>query len=283
MIKRIVIVFTLIIATTAVLFFGSQPLSLAASSATAGDTPATAQQLYETGQFPLAAQSYQQLVDQGYADSALYFNLGHAYQAQSDLGRALVNYRRAQELAPRDADIAANLEQVRTQIATQAELPQPESAGLVSNLSETSAGWFTLNEIAVIALAVWVLFVLLVIAFTSSKKGSKARRGLQYTLTATVVALTLSVIGLGSRMMAQHQQPEAVVVVGQVAVAAGPGEQYTTELTLPNGLEVDVLEMRGNWSQLAVPHTEIQGWVPVNAVETVHKQVPINPTELFNR
>lgn len=271
MIKRLITVFTLIIAVTAVLFFGSQMPLLAASTATTGDALATASQLYQSGQYALAAQTYQRLVDQGYVDSALYFNLGQAYTQQGEPGRAIVNYRRALELAPRDADIAAALAEVRTQVpSAQTDLPAAAPAGTLTSLGQTSAGWFTLNEIAVLALAAWVLFALLVIAFTSSSKEGRLRRGLGYALAVASVMLALSVVGLGSRMHAYYRQPQAVVVAGPVDVAAGPGEQYAAQFSLPAGSEVTVQETRGSWSRIATPGTGVEGWVAASAIEQVH-------------
>ena len=74
---------------------------------------ATAQRLYEQGRYEAAAQIYQQMVDHGFEDSRLFHQLGNAYFKQGDTGRAVLNYRRAEQLAPRDADIEANLQLAR--------------------------------------------------------------------------------------------------------------------------------------------------------------------------
>lgn len=271
MIKRLITIFTFIVVATAVLFFGSQMPLQAASTATTGDALATASQLYQSGQYALAAQTYQQLVDQGYADSALFFNLGRAYQQQGDAGRAIINYRRALEMNPRDATIVAALAEARAEVAAhQTDSPSAvENSGLLTRLGQTSADWFTLNEIAILALAAWVLFVLLVIAFTSSRAGGNLRRGLRYAVSAAAVALTLSVVGLGSRMHAYYEQPQAVVIAGPVDVTAGPGEQYAAQFSLPAGSEVTVEETRGSWSRVTTPNAQVEGWVAANAIETV--------------
>jgi hypothetical protein len=71
-VKRILVVFSFICLTLLGLWMVNQVPSLAKES----DMSAAAGQLYESGQYALAAQAYQQLVDQGYADSALFYNLG---------------------------------------------------------------------------------------------------------------------------------------------------------------------------------------------------------------
>ena len=109
--KRVTTITTLVILVLAMLLMAGQT-SQAKTTAPATATMAVANQLYQTGQYSQAAQAYQQLVDQGYADSALFYNLGRAYDQQGERGQALVNYLRAEQLAPGDAAIAASLAQV---------------------------------------------------------------------------------------------------------------------------------------------------------------------------
>ncbi len=94
-------------------------VALAASIPGAGWTPAqspghaggmtAANAMYEQGRFVDSARAYQQLVDRGYRDPVLYYNLGNAYYKQADLGRAIINYLRTRRLDPSDPDAAANL------------------------------------------------------------------------------------------------------------------------------------------------------------------------------
>jgi hypothetical protein len=69
--KRIITMFALVSLTIVGLFFANQTLLLAKPSVTATETMLTANQLYENGQYEQAAQAYEQLVDQGYADSVV--------------------------------------------------------------------------------------------------------------------------------------------------------------------------------------------------------------------
>jgi tetratricopeptide (TPR) repeat protein len=264
--KRMITIFSLISITIIGLFLANQVQLLAKPS----DTMSTANQLYETGQYSQAAQAYQQLVDQGFTDSALFYNLGNAYFKDGDYGGAIVNYRRAQLLAPRDADIAANLELARSQIVDQPEETGESSQGLVSAIGRWTQTWLTLNEVAIFALGTWILFVFLLILFSNTRKGSPVHESLQYAMVVTVLALVMGLVGLGSRMYVENSQPEAVVVASDVDVTSGPGTQYVTEFALHNGAEARLLETRGNWARLMLADNALQGWVPANAVEIVN-------------
>jgi hypothetical protein len=265
--KRVLMI-SLVALTMIGLFAANQRLLVAKSpAASAGEVMDTANQLYEAGQYTQAAQAYEQLVEQGMADSALFYNLGNAHFKQGDYGRAILNYRRAQQLAPRDADIAANLALARAQAVDQYEVV--DEGGFIGQAGSAVQAWLSLNELAMAALAAWVLFALLLLLISSARAGSAWRKGLQYTLVATAMALAVGVLALGSALYADRQWSEGVIVATEVDVTSGPGGQYVTEFTLHSGAEVDLVEMRGNWARLVLPGGELEGWVPAGAVEAV--------------
>lgn len=270
--KRTIVIFSLMVLTVLMLFGANQVMLYAKPPVAAQETMATANQLYESGQFARAAQAYEQLLDQGFSDSSLFFNLGNAYFKQGDYGRAIFNYRQAERLAPRDADIRANLELVRAKIVDQAAEAAADSPseGFFSRLGHWTQRRLNLNELAIVTLALWFGVAALAILLNSLKKRTLLREGVQYSLMITALVFTLGLVGLGSRLYVEHTQPEGVIVAAEINVTSGPGPQYTAEFSLPGGTEVNVVEQRGNWVRLALPHpAEAQGWVPANAVEAV--------------
>ncbi len=72
-----------------------------------------ANKLYEQGRFPAAAVAYENLLRSGQRSAAVYFNLGNACFKSGQVGKAIVNYRLAERLAPRDPAIRANLQFAR--------------------------------------------------------------------------------------------------------------------------------------------------------------------------
>ncbi len=260
-----------LIALTMLGLFAANQMRLVARSSSAAVVPTeamlTANHLYEEGQFARAAQAYQQLVDQGYVSSALFYNLGNAHYKQGDYGRAIANYRRAQRLDPRDPDIAANLALARAQTVDQFEVM--DNGGLLRQVGDAVQDWFTVDELAMIALGAWICFILLLLLFGTARAGSTWRKGLQYALVASAIVLAVGVLALGSAIHVENSASEGVIVAKEVAVTSGPGAQYVTEFTLHNGAEVDLVEQRGNWVRLALPGGELEGWVPASTIEAV--------------
>jgi hypothetical protein len=262
-----VLIFVWIALITMGLFAAGQSQILARPASGGPETMAAANRLYESGQFEQAALAYQSLVDEGFADSALYYNLGNAYFKQGDVGSAILNFRRAERLAPRDPDIRANLELARSMTVDQIEKARAET--FLDQLTRFTQERLTLDELALAALTLWFLFSILLISFMAARRGSNLREGLQYA--AIVAGLLLALVGFSllGRWHVEHTRPAAVVVVVEQDVTSGPGDQYVTEFTLHSGTEVNVLETRNNWTRLALPGNELEGWAPADSITTV--------------
>lgn len=234
----------------------------AAAGEISGAQMAEANQLYEDGQFAAAIDRYQALVDAGVQEGRLYYNLGDAYFKLGDLGRAVLNFRRAQRLLPRDGDVVANLKLARAQTLDRIEV---ENEGALVDLVRRVIGWTTLNEAAALALAVWVLLCGLVI---SAVLWQRRRRLLVYLAGAVAVLLLFGLLSIGIRLLDERGQPPAVIVAEEVALRSGPGEDYLAEFTLHAGAEVRVVERRAGWARVALPG-DLQGWAPGEAVVEV--------------
>jgi tetratricopeptide (TPR) repeat protein len=270
--KRIVLV-SLIALTMIGLFIANQTHLLADSERTAEspevalEAMRTANQLYEAGQYAQAAQAYQQLANQGFANGALFYNLGNAQFKQGNLGQAILNYRRAQQYTPRDPDVAANLAIARGLAADQGEAVA--GGGMLSRIGRAVRSRLSLDEVAMVALGSWIGFVLSLLLWGSAKRGGVWQKRVGAVSAVLAVVLAVSVLGLGSSLYLESRSSDGVIVAPEVAVTSGPGSQYGSEFTLHSGAEVSLVEAQGNWVRLALPGSELEGWIPASAIETV--------------
>jgi tetratricopeptide (TPR) repeat protein len=258
---------TLVMLLMGSLFVASASLLRASEAGTPTEIMRTGNQLYEQGQYAQAALVYEQLIDQGYSDSALYYNLGNVYYRQGEYGRAILNYRRAQQLAPRDADIETNLALARDQVMDRVEVA--EEAGVLRPLGEMLQRWVTLNELAMVALAAWMAVLFLSALLLGAPKHGAWHAGVRYTQIAALGLLLVAGLFVGSYLYAERSAADGVVVAEQVAVNSGPGLQYVTEFSLHSGAEVRLVDVQGSWARLSLPGGDLDGWVPANAIEPV--------------
>jgi len=225
---------------------------------------ARANQHYEAGEFAEAISIYNAVIEAGVDNGDLYYNLANAYFKQGELGHAIVNYRRAQFLSPRDSDIATNLATARSQAIDKLE----DETGL-GNLVQTAEQWLTLNEAAVLALILWVLicyFAVLAILLPQQ------RRIFSWVMVVLGVFLVIGMFSITNRLYTAWRYPPAVVVAQETQITSGPGDadQYLVEFNLHAGAEVNILENRPAWRRIMLPGN-LQGWVPADAVEALER------------
>ena len=226
------------------------------------DSMTLANQLYQDGSWAEAAQIYQQLVNSGIQNSDLDYNLGNAYFKMGELGEAIFYYKQAQSLAPRDADIAANLDLARSQTMDKYDRGTGNVAVDLANLTRS---WLTENELGAAALLFWFGFALLWIARRFN--GGGTRPILSYGLALVTVLLFGSGLLFGSRLIADRVQTEGVIVADEIDVTSAPGAGAIIEFTLHSGAEVNVMEQRSGWARLALPGEHLQGWVPQDTIQ----------------
>lgn len=233
-----------------------------AGESASGTQLAAANHLYEAGQYGEAAAAYEALLATGVEDGRVHYNLGNAYYKAGDLGRAILNYRRAERLLPRDGDVAANLKLARSQTRDQIEAADE---GALIDLIRDLSGWLTLDEAALALLVLWLgLGGLMVWAILRPAR----RRLTAYLAVPLATLLALGLVIVGGRLYDERAHPPGVVLADQVDVHSGPGSDYLVEFTLHAGAEVRVVERRGDWVRIALPGG-LQGWVPEAAADEI--------------
>lgn len=210
-----------------------------------------ANKLYEEGKYSQAAGIYEEIIRTGHIAPAVYFNAGDAWLKAGQLGRAIYAFRRAEELAPRDPDIRANLQIARNQAgANSAALPGSRWTRWVNRL--------TLNEWTVCASVSVALFFLLLTARQVSLAAVKATGGWPIILAAVSVWLLACLAWSADQRL---WQKSSIVLVSEAVVRRGPMDESQSAFTAHDGAELLVLSQDGDWLQVSDAAKRI-GWLP---------------------
>jgi tetratricopeptide (TPR) repeat protein len=207
-----------------------------------------ANRLYEEGKYAEAAAAYEQLSQTNPGSAALLFNRGNAFFKAGQVGRAIVAYREAQAIAPRDPDIRANLRFARDRVRG------PTLA--ISRLDQW-LGRMTLNEWTVLTTALLWLWILLLTLFQWKPR---LRSSMRWYALGLGGALLFCGACLGISLWGSRATNVAVITSGGT-VHQGPFEGSPSAFAVQDGAELLVLDRKQGWLQVSNGQRSI-GWLP---------------------
>lgn len=234
-------------------------VAIAQESSTSATTFAVANSLYDNGNYEEASRLYEQLAAECVPDGRVYFNLGNSYYQQENIGRSLLNHRRALQLAPRDPNIRTNLDLLRKERVDQF----PRDSLLASVLDGLS--WLTSNEVALIPLALWAIWCLLFLVARRTRHARWATR-LQSLLVLLGLVMGVSVVLFGANLYIWEMRSPAVIVAEEIPLERGTGQDA---MKIHGGTEIVVDQRRANSWHVTLVGTEISGWIPADSAELV--------------
>jgi tetratricopeptide (TPR) repeat protein len=217
-----------------------------------------ANKLYVEEQYAPAAAAYEKMTQSGLVSPAIYFNLGNAWFKAGQVGRAIAAYRRAEELAPRDADVRANLEFARNQAGVGAR-------AIPGNRWTRWAGRLTVNEWTEIAAGFVTLFFVVLTA--RQIRPALKKSGAGWTAALGLVCLWW-IACVGFAFYARYGAESSVVVVPEAVVRRGPLPEAPSAFTAHDGTELLVLDRKDGWLQVADAAKHL-GWVAQDEVALV--------------
>ena len=194
----------------------------------------------------------------------LLYNAGNAFFLAGDNGRAVVAYRRAQQVMPGSPLLRDNLEFVRKQSGNSPEIaPSARLAWLRFWHWTPAAQWLLL-------VGAWLLFW----AGWFWRQWSDRRYPIPIWLgTLAVAALMAGTLFVQHRQAAQRCR--GVIIASQAEARKGPNYGYAPAFTatLDSGLEGDVIGQQNDWLHLWLsPDREC--WVRRSAVAIWQGQAP---------
>ena len=226
---------------------------------TTANDPDHAEKLYEK-----AILNYEKIISDGrIRNSKLFYNLGNAYFLKDDIGRAILNYRRAEKLDKSDTNIQKNLAFARSRRIDTVDVKTEE------RILETLFFWHYDFSIKTKFVVTCLCFAIVCISVTVMLWRGKSA---PWIATAVICGL-LTVSFLASVVVEARTQAHrvcGVITAQQVVARQGDGPNYPESFKDPlhAGTEFDLLERRSGWFYIALSD-DSDGWIPDNAAELI--------------
>lgn len=193
----------------------------------------------------------------------LYYNLANTYFLKGDIGRAILNYRRAEKLDSADADIKKNLAFARSKRIDNVKVKTEQR--VLKTLLFWHYDFSIRTRFAVACVSFAGLCILLTILVW-------AGRSAPITAVAVVSAI-IFVCFIGSVVCESANEVTkvcGVITADEVIARQGDGQNYDCSFkdSLHAGTEFDLLEDRPGWFHIILSDGS-DGWIPHTTAELI--------------
>jgi tetratricopeptide (TPR) repeat protein len=200
--------------------------------------------------------------DGGIRNGSLYYDIGNAYFRLGDVGRAVLNYKRASLYMPNDPNLKQNLDYARNRRADRIEPRQQEKVyRTLFFLHYDIPSRVKLIIFAACFAVVWVSAGIRLFAKLGTLK------------VVLIVAAVVSAVFLASLVVdavSLSSRPQGVITAEEVTGRMGDAETYQPSFKEPlhSGTEFKFLERRAGWWRIELENGD-ETWIPTGSAELV--------------
>jgi tetratricopeptide (TPR) repeat protein len=193
----------------------------------------------------------------------LYYNLGNVHFHLDDLGRAILNYRRAREYIPDDPRLLQNLAFARAQRAD--AFAEPEQRQVLKTIFFLHYDFTLRTRSWIFAVAFAVFWSLL-----ACRLFFRSPWLVRLAVVAAVLALGMFVSVAQTHLDRARSRPGVILdrtVVARLSDSESADPAFTEPLHA--GTEFEITEDRGDWYEVRLSDGQTC-WLPANSVGLVH-------------
>jgi tetratricopeptide (TPR) repeat protein len=239
---------------------------------------ADANSAYNNELYDDAIAKYQALLEMGYEDESVYYNLGNAYFKRGvtntnnkgygfnngELGRAILNYERALKIDPEMEDAKYNLE-----IANElTQAPEAVPVNFLTSIWQSISSMLASNTWCIVSIVLFFMSLTLVLLYLLSAN-RRMRIISFFTAIATTILFMLTTGFAMTQRSVELDNSRAVVICNDTQnVYSEPKKGSTQIRTCGQGVVVTILDTRNGWTEVKFADGD-KGWIPSDNVERI--------------
>jgi len=247
--------------TALVRFWALWLMCTSAFASSAGEQLFEGNAAYRSGEYTRAESVYRALLDEGVVNGHVLYNLGNSFYRQGRSSEAMLAWRRAQILMPRDPDIQANLARARD--ATRDRLPALiNSRDLFFWQRRLSPREGALTGSFLVGMGFVVL-------------GAARWRRKDWRLLGASISLVGGVVLMAAldEASSMWRAPSGIVLDAEVSVRSAVSAEGVELFQLHAGAEVRLKERTGEHVQIELADGR-RGWLSAGSVGSVVPNAP---------
>ncbi|MDC1068349.1 tetratricopeptide repeat protein [Candidatus Kapabacteria bacterium] len=240
-------------------------LSLYLVSASEADIEfSNANNLYKSGNFAEAIDSYIKIKDNGYQSPELYYNLANSYYKLDEIGLSILYYEKALKIHPNDEDILFNLNIAKLKTVDKIDnLPEIFIVKYWKQLVNTA----TSNTWSYISITIFFIFIISIAIFIFSNSSFYKKLFFAAGLVLLITSVLLSVASF-QKLQIERDENSAIIVSPSVYVKSAPSESSTDLLILHEGTKINITTKDGEWRKFSLSDGT-EGWVKASYIAII--------------
>ena len=232
---------------------------------------------YESNDYATAIEEFERIEELGYESDELYYNLANAYYkkgeanvvsgrsfAGGELGRAVLNYRRALMLNPTHEDASYNLDIAIDRTDDIREVPD----GVLAQLWHSMQGMMSANGWTILSIVMLFATLALVLVYMLSKRVAMRKVAFFMAIVTLLLFVITTALALSQRSAHQSDNRGVLVCENTEAVHSEPNNYSKVIRTHSQGVTLTLLRSQGEWTEVQFADGE-KGWVRSVNVEKI--------------
>lgn len=262
--KRIGLYSLITLTATMLLAMSVSTTAAASSKRELNDRWNAANTLYNNGNYPNAIKEYESIVAEGYISDKLFYNLGNAYFRDNKLGKAILNYSKAQRLNPSDNDIEYNLAYATGLVKDRIDvMPDFVLNKWVRKLRHS----LNSNQWAVASLFALAFALGCVLLYILSRRDAYRKTGFYAGIVIGVIFIITTIFSIMERC-AFLNTSQGVVIQSSALIKSSPDASSSELFILHEGTIVDIGESFEEWLEITITDGN-KGWINSTAIEKI--------------
>lgn len=208
---------------------------------------------YLSGNYDEAITRYQKMIDSGFENGYIFYNMGNSFFKDGEIGKSIYYYRLAQKYIPRSADLKFNLNFAREQVIDKIE--KKKSNKIITSLTNWHNS-FNRKETFILftfsCLGFWLLWIVRLFI----NKGWL--KWIQFFFLFLFLLFTTAFIEKES-----FTKPFGVIAISEASVYSSPGTDNVVIFVLHEGVEFTVLDtFQNEWAKIVLDDGK-KGWLSI--------------------
>ena len=223
----------------------------------------SANNYYSNGDYNSAVKLYLQIVDSGYENPSLYYNLGNSHYKLNNIAESNYYFEMAKKLSPNDSDINLNLSFAQNMRVDKIEkLPISQLEGIRIKIINL----FSVNSWNILFLIfIWLLCISV---FLYIYYADPFKKKLFFNISIVLVLISSLIYWIGYEKEIVSDKLFGIIYPKEIEIWSEPNKLSELKFLLHEGTKVELINQAQDWTNIRLENGTT-GWLYTDFIKSV--------------